>query len=60
MSFHTAFELRKNKAVIWIRSEAQRPTVQHKLFKLCGQIKAELVDGDLLLFSLDVVIFLIL
>ena len=60
MSFHAALKLRKNEAVVRIRSEAKLATVEHKLFKFGGLVEAELVDSDLHLFALDVVVLLVL
>jgi hypothetical protein len=59
MSLHAALKLRKNVAVVRIRSEAELATIEHKLFKFDGLIEAELVDGDLHLFTLDVVVLFV-
>lgn len=60
MAFHAALEKVQDVLVVGVGRKREAAAVVHELLELRGLVQAELVDGDLLLLSLDVIIFLVL
>jgi len=60
IALHAHLEQVQNVSVVRVGSEAQRSAVLHVLLELVGLIQAQLVNCNLLLLSLDIVIFFIL
>lgn len=57
---HTTFEQINDVLVVWIGNECEPAAIVHVLLELGWLVKAELIDGNFLLFALNVIIFLIL
>lgn len=57
--FHAVVEEAEDVTVVWVVGEFEGPAVLHKLLELDGLVQTQFVNGDLLLLSLDVVIFFV-
>lgn len=60
VTLHAALEQIEDVAVVGVGSETQAAAVLHELFEFSWLVHAELVYGHFLLFSPDVIIFLVL
>ena len=60
MTLHAPLKQREDVAIVGISSKGKSSAVVHKLLELGRLVQAELIDGHLLFFALDVIIFLIL
>lgn len=60
VALHAAIKQVQDVSVVWVVREFKTSAVLHELFELNWLVQAQLVDGHLLLFSLDVVVFLVL
>jgi hypothetical protein len=60
VALHATFEESQDKAVVWVSGETESAAVLHEFLKLAGLVHAEFVNGNFLLLTLDVIIFLIL
>ena len=60
VAVHAIIEQVQDVTVVGVICELQGSAVLHELFELNGLVQAQLVDGDLLLLSFNVVIFFVL
>ena len=60
MALHATFEESQDEAVVGVSGETESAAVLHEFLELAGLVHAEFVNGDFLLLTLDVIIFLIL
>ena len=59
MALHAALEQREDVAIVRVGREGQSTAVVHEFLELGRLVQAELINGDLLLFALDVIIFFV-
>jgi hypothetical protein len=60
VALHAAFKKSQNEAVVRVGGETEAAAVLHEFLELAGLVHAEFVNGNFLLFALDVIIFFIL
>ena len=60
VTLHAALKQIEDVAVVGVSSETEAAAVLHEFFEFSRLVQAELVYGDLFLFSPDVIIFLVL
>ena len=59
VALHAALEQREDVAIVRVGREGQSTAVVHEFLELGRLVQAELIDGHLLLFALDVIIFFV-
>ena len=59
VALHATFEESQDEAVVGVSGKTESAAVLHEFLELAGLVHAEFVDGDLLLLTLDVIIFFI-
>lgn len=59
VALHAALEQAEDVAIVGVCGEGQTTAIVHELLELGRLVQAQFVDGHLLLFALDVIIFLV-